>query len=1316
MHPDRSWSCLCLPPFRFSNLHLTDLPIAVPVISSSPDSSVGHPEAILMPPPPPPPPQVVVATAHPGPPRFYLKTDGTRVARLHLLDWVVLVVLVAVDVALNAIEPFHRFVGEDMVPDLRYPLKNNTVPVWAVPVRSCVFIHKLCVRNPLVRPGLVVAVVMPMAIVAGIYVRRRNVYDLHHAILGKTPSAVRAPISSGAAFPMECRYDNVTTEVICHGDPAVIKEGYKSFPRAFAGLGFLSWYLAGKIKAFDRGGHVAKLCIVAMPLLLAAMVAVSRVDDYWHHWQDVFTAGVLGTCVLPSRSVRCYSAPAGLVVASFCYLQFFPPPSVANRHWHLTPLSDVLEWRGEPTEDTGDRDEPATIHIAGNEPQGLSSLHDSFTDLALKTTVNTNPNGVVRVLAASGTSLTGSPTQQLSMDVPLLLDPTSPPTFLLIESFPWRRVETGATHFLPRRVSATTPLPWPASSQPAQKLVRGHRQQHTARSLGTKPLAAFMASALCPAPPPPFLAVPLLVVLLLQQAHLLPLAAMAQATNLTAGATMSPPGYITSPSGTFRFGFRSLNSDPTQFLLATWFGSGSGDDGDSQSVVWFAKQSPPSGPTPNATAQSVLIVTADGKLALADGNSNQVLWAPPASTERGSVLVLRDTGNLQFLGDDSGDNNQVVVVWESFAYPTDTLLPGQSLAYDDTATSRGKVFAKRGDGEFTTGRFSMGVQSDGNVVLYVDLLYGNNPENAYWQAYTNSFDGNTTVTFDAQGRLNYTLHNGTTGSFIKPAASFAAGDYLQFARMDPDGIVRTYVRSKTKRGGNNGNNTWSSSWAVSGAYPDYGCINKRTSGLSGHVWPRTTGSSTERINCVCPDGYVYTDKQHRDTGCTPSFEPQSCDDDGGSSSSSDEFALEELINTTWEASIGYKKLPSVTEEQCRDYCLGDCSCAAALMVGGSDCVVMAMLTDGWRADDVTTKALVKASRARHAALAYKVVAICLAFLLLFTVGGGLVAYKVITRNRERQRLPGWKELYQATNGFDKKQLLGKGSFGEVYQGTIRSPQPHLIAVKKLVDSNEYSEQEFANEVRSIGQIHHRSLVRMIGYCKQGKHRMLVFEFMPGGSLRSFLFIAQKRRPPWRWRAEAALAISRGIEYLHDGCSAPIIHCDIKPDNILLDEHGVPRITDFGISKLLGNHQVHTTVTHVRGTRGYIAPEWFRGDARVDTKADVYSFGVVLLEMVCCRRCQELLTPDGMPCGGGGDDETLVGARRTEVMVDGDLDVDTVEDMERVERFARPNPLARPTMHLLVQTLETSRRTQLEAPPDPADCYLESSPLIPQLRI
>ncbi|CAN6201131.1 unnamed protein product [Urochloa humidicola] len=283
-----------------------------------------------MPPPAPVLPAHATGAPPPPPPRLYLKTHGARVARLHLLDWVVLVLLAALDVALNAIEPFHRFVGEDAVPGLRYPLGDNTVPVWAVPV---------------------VAVAMPMAIVAGIYVRRRNVYDLHHAILGLLFSVLITAVLTDAIkdgvgrprpdFFWRCfpdglpKYDNVTREVICHGDPVVIKEGYKSFPSghtswSFAGLGFLSWYLAGKIKAFDRRGHVAKLCIVAMPLLLASMVAVTRVDDYWHHWQDVFTAGVLG-----------------LVVASFCYLQFFPPPSGEQGFWPHSYFEHMLTLDGE---------------------------------------------------------------------------------------------------------------------------------------------------------------------------------------------------------------------------------------------------------------------------------------------------------------------------------------------------------------------------------------------------------------------------------------------------------------------------------------------------------------------------------------------------------------------------------------------------------------------------------------------------------------------------------------------------------------------------------------------------------------------------------------------------------------------------------------------------------------------------------------------------------------------------------------------------------------------------------------------------------
>ncbi|CAN4079934.1 unnamed protein product [Withania somnifera] len=237
-----------------------------------------------------------------------VSSHGITVARTHLNDWLILMLLLAIVFLLNAIHPFYRFVGKDMMDDLKYPLKSNTVPIWAVPVY---------------------AVLMPMVIFLLIYFRLRDVYDLHHAILGLLFSVLVTAVITGAikdavgrprpdffwrCFPDGKEVYDKWGDVVCHGDKNVVKEGHKSFPSghtslSFAGLGFLSLYLSGKIQAFDCRGHVAKLCLVLLPLLLASLVAISRVDDYWHHWQDVFAGGLIG-----------------LVVATLCYLQFFPPP------------------------------------------------------------------------------------------------------------------------------------------------------------------------------------------------------------------------------------------------------------------------------------------------------------------------------------------------------------------------------------------------------------------------------------------------------------------------------------------------------------------------------------------------------------------------------------------------------------------------------------------------------------------------------------------------------------------------------------------------------------------------------------------------------------------------------------------------------------------------------------------------------------------------------------------------------------------------------------------------------------------------------
>ncbi|EEC83451.1 hypothetical protein OsI_28949 [Oryza sativa Indica Group] len=262
-------------------------------------------------------------------------SHGIKVAKFHLYDWMILIFLAVVYGLFNIIEPFHRFVGSDMLTDLRYPLKGNTVPFWAVPL---------------------IAIVLPWAIFGGIYFKKKNVYDLHHGILGILYSVlitavITDAIKNGVGRPRpdffwRCfpdgkpNFNNVTGDVICHGERSVIKEGYKSFPSghssgAFAGLGFLAWYLAGKLKAFNREGHIAKLCLVFLPLLVASLVAVSRVDDYWHHWQDVFAGGIIG-----------------LTVASFCYLQFFPYPFDADAIWPHAHFQQLAESRSNGNENS----------------------------------------------------------------------------------------------------------------------------------------------------------------------------------------------------------------------------------------------------------------------------------------------------------------------------------------------------------------------------------------------------------------------------------------------------------------------------------------------------------------------------------------------------------------------------------------------------------------------------------------------------------------------------------------------------------------------------------------------------------------------------------------------------------------------------------------------------------------------------------------------------------------------------------------------------------------------------------------------------
>ena len=383
-----------------------------------------------------------------------------------------------------------------------------------------------------------------------------------------------------------------------------------------------------------------------------------------------------------------------------------------------------------------------------------------------------------------------------------------------------------------------------------------------------------------------------------------------------------------------------------------------------------------------------------------------------------------------------------------------------------------------------------------------------------------------------------------------------------------------------------------------------------------------------------------------------------------------------------------------------------------------------MLTTGRQANDTTTRAMIKVRTKRPPVLILPYVVIAGLAMLLLATACILLVYYYITKKARKNRLSVMvftrKELHQATNGFSK--LLGQGGFGKVYHGIVKSLEPHDVAVKELRSTDDYQEVEFENEVQSIGRIHHKNLVRMVGYCKEGVHRMLVFEFMPGGSLSDILFSSE--RPSWSWRAEAAIAIARGLEYLHYGCTSQIIHCDIKPDNILLDDKCVPKITDFGIAKLLNGSKVKQTITHVRGTLGYLAPEWFNNERKVDTKVDVFSFGIVLLEMICCRKYP---SEDGLPCNDDDSDPGIPVTLRAwvlDMIRDGNIerivqgDDSALQDLQRVERFTRiavwcvqVDPSTRPTMRNVVNMMEDTMEVY-PLPDDPPRVHDFPAPLLP----
>nr|XP_043609980.1 probable receptor-like protein kinase At5g18500 [Erigeron canadensis] len=283
-----------------------------------------------------------------------------------------------------------------------------------------------------------------------------------------------------------------------------------------------------------------------------------------------------------------------------------------------------------------------------------------------------------------------------------------------------------------------------------------------------------------------------------------------------------------------------------------------------------------------------------------------------------------------------------------------------------------------------------------------------------------------------------------------------------------------------------------------------------------------------------------------------------------------------------------------------------------------------------------------------------------------------------------------RDLEVATNKFSKDNIIGEGGYGIVYRGHLVNGSQ--VAVKKILNNVGQAEKEFRVEVEAIGHVRHKNLVRLLGYCIEGTHRMLVYEYVNNGNLEQWLHGAMREHGylTWEARMKVIMGTAKALSYLHEAIEPKVVHRDIKASNILIDGEFNAKLSDFGLAKLLGAGKSHIT-TRVMGTFGYVAPE-YANTGLLNEKSDVYSFGVLLLEAITGR--------DPVDYGRPAEEvnlvdwlKTMVGNRQSEEVVDPDITTKPSRSALKralltALRCVDPHSNKRPTMGEVVRMLES----------------------------
>ncbi|KAE9591792.1 putative protein kinase RLK-Pelle-DLSV family [Lupinus albus] len=689
--------------------------------------------------------------------------------------------------------------------------------------------------------------------------------------------------------------------------------------------------------------------------------------------------------------------------------------------------------------------------------------------------------------------------------------------------------------------------------------------------------------------------------------------------NITLSQSINDPETLSSNG--FTLGFLSPPNSTNRYV-GIWYMTES-------TVVWLANRNQPLRDSLGSFA-----ISEDGNLVVMNG-TKKVIWSSNVSNiATNSTCQLLDSGNLVLM-DSAGDK-----VWESFKNPTDTLLPNMKITNNNKSGEKVELTSWKSPSDPSIGSFSLSIEP-----LNIPEGFIWNKTVAYWR--TGPWTGDV---FLGIPMMNSSYLNGYRLDYEEDGTvfltySYSNESYLAVFVLDWQGKFEQRFWDHEKK-------EWQVGWKAQSSECD----------VYGICGPFGICSVESSPICTCLEGFEPSNTEEWNSnnwtnGCVNRRTKLQCESaktqNGSVNSKEDGFEKLEMIKVPEVTAFSWLK----TEDSCRSQCMENCTCIAYSFDEEVGCMTwINNLTDMQQFSSGGSNLYIRLANSElsindnekdsKTTIITITVTVIVGTIIIVTCAYFL--WKRSARKRKRDEFSRFNRgetivvntsdmkieeqsemelqelllfdtetLSVATNNFDLSNKLGQGGFGPVYKGKLKDGKE--IAVKRLSKASGQGLEEFMNEVVVISKLQHRNLVRLLGCCREGDEKMLIYEYMANKSLDKFVFGPPEHKfLDWGKRFNIIEGIARGLLYLHRDSRLRIIHRDLKASNILLDEELNPKISDFGLARIFGGHRDEANTARVVGTYGYMAPEYAM-EGLFSEKSDVFSFGVLLLEIVSGKK-------------------------------------------------------------------------------------------------